>query len=122
VCQKNENITSFQDEKKDSSKSIRVTFFIIIYMHSCMQTNRNTCVCELQPLHITIVEIQWFIRCTWGSSIRRPFKAFNNHVYLPGSRSCKNHKTAETLSMTRNARQMTLHLARDMHHLPDQIT
>lgn len=27
---------------------------------------------------------------TWGSNIRRPYKAFNNHIYLPGSRSCKN--------------------------------
>lgn len=25
---------------------------------------------------------------TWGSSIRRPYNAFNNHIYLPGSRSC----------------------------------
>jgi hypothetical protein len=61
---------------------------------------------------------------TCGSSIRRPFKAFNNHVYLPGSRSCKNHKIVETLSITRKTKQMTLqhNLARDMHYMPDQIT
>jgi hypothetical protein len=38
------------------------------------------------------MKVKLFQNHTWGSNIRRPFKAFNNHIYLPGSRSCKNHK------------------------------
>jgi len=34
------------------------------------------------------MKIRLFKNRTWGSNIRRPYKAFNNHIYLPGSRSC----------------------------------
>ena len=41
------------------------------------------------------MKVKLFQNHTWGSNIRRPFKAFNNHIYLPGSRSCKNHKRGQ---------------------------